>query len=112
MKKIFTLIMIASIFSLVACGPSEEETAAAEAEAAAAVEGLFEGLEEEIDAAAEEVAAVELAEHVCGDKCTAEACSFACGEKGHECSDACHADAEGEEGHDHADGEEHDHSEE
>ena len=108
MKKIFTLLMVASMFSLVACGPSEEESAAAEAEAAAAVEELFDGLEEEIDAATEEVAEVELAEHVCGDKCTEEACSFACGEKGHECSDACHADEEGE--HEHAEGEEHDHS--
>ena len=81
MKKIFTLLMVASMFSLVACGPSEEESAAAEAEAAAAVEELFDGLEEEIDAATEEVAEVELAEHVCGDKCTEEACSFACEKK-------------------------------
>ncbi len=104
MKKLLTMLMVASIFSLVACGPSEEEQAAAEAEAAAAVEDLFNGLEEEIDATTEEVAEVELAEHVCGDKCTAEACHFACGEKGHECSDACHADKEGgeDEGHDHS----------
>jgi len=105
MKKIFTLLMVASMFSLVACGPSEEEAAAAEAEAAAAVEELFDGLEEEIDAAAEDVAEVELAEHVCNDNCTEEACSFACGEKGHECGDACHAN----DGHDHAEGEEHEH---
>lgn len=32
----------------------------------------------------------ELAEHVCSDKCTPEACNFACGEKGHSCSEACH----------------------
>ena len=109
MKKIFTLLMVASMFSLVACGPSEEESAAAEAEAAAAVEELFDGLEEEIDAAVEEVAEVELAEHVCGDNCTEEACSFACGEKGHECSDACHAEEGEDHGHDHAEGEEHNH---
>jgi len=107
MKKIFTMFMVASLFSLVACGPSEEEAAEANAAAEAAVEELFNGLEEEIDAAAEEVADVELAEHVCNDNCTEEACSFACGEKGHECSDACHAE---EEGHEHAEGEEHDHS--
>ena len=111
MKKLLAMFMVASIFSLVACGPSEEETAEAEAEAAAAVEELFEGLEEEIDAATEEVAEVELAEHVCNDNCTEEACSFACGEQGHECTDACHAE-EGDHDHDHADGEEHDHSEE
>jgi predicted negative regulator of RcsB-dependent stress response len=109
MKKIFTLLMVASMFSLVACGPSEEESAATETEAAAAaVEELFDGLEEEIDAAVEEVAEVELAEHVCNDNCSEEACSFVCGEKGHECSDACHAEKEGE--HVHAEGEEHDHS--
>ena len=103
--------MVASMFSLVACGPSEEEQAAAEAEAAAAVEELFNGLEEEIDAATEEVVAeVELADHVCSDNCTEEACSFACGEKGHKCGDACHAEEGEEHGHDHAEGEEHDHS--
>jgi hypothetical protein len=108
MKKILMLLMVAGIFSLVACGPSEEEKAAAEAEAAAAVEELFNGLEEEIDAAVEEVAEVELTEHVCNDKCTAEACSFACGEKGHVCSDACHAEKTEE----HSEGDGHDHSEE
>jgi hypothetical protein len=83
MKKIFTLLMVASMFSLVACGPSEQESAEAEAEAAAAVEELFDGLEEEIDAAVEEVAE----EEVVAEEGVAE---------------------EGE--HVHAEGEEHDHS--
>ncbi len=112
MKKFLTMLMVASIFSLVACGPTEEEKAAAEAEAAAMVEEMFEGLEEAIEEVAEEAAPAELAEHVCTDKCTEDACHIACGEKGHECSDACHADeeaTEGEEAHVHAEGEEHSH---
>jgi hypothetical protein len=87
MKKIFTLLMVASMFSLVACGPSEQESAEAEAEAAAAVEELFDGLEEEIDAAVEEVAEEEVAEEEVAEEGVAE---------------------EGE--HVHAEGEEHDHS--
>ena len=101
MKKIFTLLMVASMFSLVACGPTEEEQAAAEADAAAMVEELFEGLEEDIDAATEEVAEVELAEHVCNDNCVEGQCHYVCGEQGHE-------DEEGD--HEHTEGEEHDHS--
>jgi len=106
MKKILMLLMVAGIFSLVSCGPSEEEKAAAEAEATAAVEELFNGLEEEV--ATEEVA-TELADHVCTDKCTAEACSFACGEKGHTCSEACHAEKADGEAHEHAEGDGHEH---
>jgi hypothetical protein len=55
MKKFLTMLMVASIFSLVACGPTEEEKVAAEAEAAAMVEEMMGGLEEVIDAP-EEVA--------------------------------------------------------
>ncbi|PJA08578.1 MAG: hypothetical protein COX70_03305 [Flavobacteriales bacterium CG_4_10_14_0_2_um_filter_32_8] len=90
MKKIVMMLLITSIFSLVACGPSEEEKAKAEVEAAAAVEELFNGLEEEIDSSTEDVS--EAIEHVCNDKCTTESCNFVCGEKGHVCSEACHAD--------------------
>ncbi|OFZ00727.1 MAG: hypothetical protein A3K10_12420 [Bacteroidetes bacterium RIFCSPLOWO2_12_FULL_31_6] len=91
MRKILTFLMIASIFSLVACGPTEEEKVAAEAEAADAVEQLFDELEEEeADSSTEDVS--EATEHVCNDKCTTKVCNFVCGEKGHVCSDACHAD--------------------
>jgi hypothetical protein len=111
MKKFLTMLMVASIFSLVACGPTEEEKAANEAEAAAMVEEMMGGLEEAMEEVAEEAAPVELAAHVCTDKCTEEACHTVCGEEGHECSDACHADeaTEGEEEHVHAEGEEHSH---
>jgi len=90
MKKILMMLLITSIFSLVACGPSEEEKAKAEVEAAAAVEELFNGLEEEIDSSTEDVS--EAIEHVCNDKCTTESCNFVCGEKGHVCSEACPTD--------------------
>ncbi len=46
MKKLLTMLMVAGIFSLVACGPSEEEKAAAEAEAAAMVEEMMGEMEE------------------------------------------------------------------
>ncbi|MCO6500390.1 MAG: hypothetical protein J5I47_08455 [Vicingus serpentipes] len=55
MKKLLVMLMVAGIFSLVACGPSEEEKAAAEAEATEMVEEMF----EEEAPAAEEVAAEE-----------------------------------------------------
>lgn len=96
MKKLLMLLMVAGIFSLVACGPSEEEKAAAEAEAAAAVEELFNGLEEAV-----EETTTELAAHVCTDKCTPEAHSYACGEDGHVCSDACHSEETEDDGHNH-----------
>jgi hypothetical protein len=102
MKKLLTMLMVAGIFSLVACGPSEEEKAAAEAEAAAMVEEMMGSMEEAIEeVATEEV--TELAEHVCNDKCTADACYTTCGEKGHECTDACHAESteDSHEGHNH-----------
>jgi hypothetical protein len=101
MKKILSMLMIAGIFSLVACGPAEEVKVATEEVATEEV-----AVEE---VATEEAAPVELAEHVCADKCTEEACHFACGEKGHECSDACHATEETTEEHVHAEGEEHAH---
>jgi hypothetical protein len=95
MKKVLSILMVVSIFSLTACGSAEEGKVA---EPAVAVEEVV-----------EEVAPVELAEHVCADKCTEEACHFSCGEKGHECSDACHATEETTEEHVHAEGEEHAH---
>ncbi len=66
MKKFLTMLMVASIFSLVACGPTEEEKVAAEAEAAAMVEEMFEGLEEEMEAT-EEVVAEEVVEEYDAD---------------------------------------------
>lgn len=41
--------MVAGMFSLVACGPSEEEKAAAEAEAQKIADDLMKGLEEAIE---------------------------------------------------------------
>ncbi len=84
MKKIFTLLMVASMFSIVACGPSEEEQKQAEADAAAMVEEMMGGLEEAVEEAATEEAATE-------EVATEEV-------------------VEGEEeGHEHAEGEEHAH---
>ena len=40
MKKVLALLMLAVMFSLVACGPTEEEKAKAEADAAAMVEEI------------------------------------------------------------------------
>jgi len=59
MKKFLTMLMVASVFGLVACGePTAEEKAAAEAEAAAMVQEMMGGLEEVV---AEEVVAEEVA---------------------------------------------------
>ncbi|MDT8412584.1 MAG: hypothetical protein RQ875_09000 [Vicingaceae bacterium] len=49
MKKVLALLMVAGMFSLVACGPSEEEKAAAEAEAQNIADDLMKGLEEAIE---------------------------------------------------------------
>jgi len=102
MKKVLVLLMVAGMFSLVACGPTEEEKKAAEAEAAAMVEEMMGGLEdamEEEPAAEEEMA---LAVHECDATCEENGCTGPrCGEEGHECTEACHAE------HDHAEGEEH-----
>ena len=110
MKKVLALLMVAGMFSLVACGPTEEEKVAAEAEAAAMVEGMMGDLEVALE---EEVVEEEmvLAVHECDATCEENGCTGArCGEEGHECSDACHASddaVEGHEGHEHAEGEEH-----
>ncbi|MFB0926117.1 MAG: hypothetical protein QMB65_12690 [Vicingaceae bacterium] len=62
MKKFLTMLMVASIFSLVACGPTDEETAANQAEADALVNEMIEGSEEVAeDVVAEEVVAEEVA---------------------------------------------------
>lgn len=49
MKKVLALLMVAGMFSLVACGPSEEEKAAAEAEAQKIADDLMKGLEEAVE---------------------------------------------------------------
>lgn len=57
MKKFLSMIMIAGLFSMVACGPSEEEKAAAEAEAERLTNELMQSLDqavEESEATAEE----------------------------------------------------------
>ena len=106
MKKLFTMLMVAGMFGLIACGPSAEEKAAAESEAEAVVNEMFEELEEAAEEVSEEV---ELAAHVCDAKCEEAGCTGPrCGEEGHECSEACHAKAEG---HGHAEGEMHEHAE-
>lgn len=104
--------MVASMFGLVACGPSAEETAAEAAEAETVMNEAFEVAAE---AMGEEVAEeTVLAEHVCDATCEEGECTGPrCGESGHECSDACHAEGgehaeEGEE-HVHVEGEEHAH---
>jgi len=48
MKKVLTLVMVASMFSLVACGPTPEEQAAAEAEAQKIADDLMKGFEEAV----------------------------------------------------------------
>jgi len=84
MKKFLTMLMVASIFSLVACGPTDEETAANQAEADALVNEMIEG--------SEEVAEDVVAEEVVAEEVTVE------GEEATE-----------EEAHEHAEGEEHSH---
>ena len=83
MKKVLALLMVAGMFSLVACGPTEEEKAKAEADAAAMVEEMMGGLEQAMEEPAEEeVAETEEVEAVEGEEAA-------------------------EEGHEHAEGEEH-----
>lgn len=98
-------MMVACLFSLVACGPAADDQAATEAEETVTAEEVADEAIEEVIEEAEE-ASDELADHVCNDDCTSEGCSFKHGEKGHECSEACQG--EGEEGHDH----DHDHGDE
>lgn len=49
MKKFLSMIMIASLFSMVACGPSEEEKAAAEAEAEKLTNELMQSLDQAVE---------------------------------------------------------------
>ena len=101
MKKVLALLMVAGMFSLVACGseetPVNEETAVTEETTT---------IEESTEEVVEE--GVLLAVHECDATCEENGCTGPrCGEEGHECSDACHASVDAEEGHDHAEGEEH-----
>ncbi|MBL1232379.1 MAG: hypothetical protein OQJ96_03680 [Flavobacteriales bacterium] len=68
MKKVLALLMVAGMFSLVACGPSEEEKAAAEAEAQKIADDLMKGLEE----AVEEEPTAEVEEEVTEEEATEE----------------------------------------
>ncbi|MBL4752191.1 MAG: hypothetical protein JKY52_01140 [Flavobacteriales bacterium] len=111
MKKIFTMLMVASIFSLVACGPTAEENGAKESDATTKVDEATPVSEETAEEPASEATGEELADHVCNDNCTADACSFTHGEKGHTCDDSCHGDSEGHD-HDHDHEGEEGHSEE
>ena len=56
MKKLFALLMIAGMFSLVACGPSAEEKAKAEAEATKSVDQAVEKASTEAAPAADSAA--------------------------------------------------------
>ena len=105
MKKVYLLLLATGLFAFVACneGGGEAEDTSTEADA---VEEVVE------EAEAEEPAAEEgelLADHVCNDNCTEEACSFAHGEKGHECGDDCAGDGDHDHGEGHEDGDGHDH---
>lgn len=95
MKKLLTMLMIAGLFGLVACGSGND--AEAEAEAAALVEGLMNDAVDAVDEATEETAEA-LVAHECGADCTEEGCSFKHGEEGHECTDACSTEEGTEEG--------------
>ncbi len=106
MKKLVYLWALALVFA--ACGtPASEggEDAGSDTDSTAAAQ--MDELEQDSDEAENAEGEEMLAEHVCSDKCTPEACHFAHGEKGHECSEDCKAMMDGE-GHDH-DGEGHDH---
>jgi ABC-type Zn uptake system ZnuABC Zn-binding protein ZnuA len=89
MKKFLTMLMVASIFSLVACGPTDEETAANQAEADALVNEMIEG--------SEEVAEDVVAEDVVAEEVVAEEVAV----EGEEATE--------EDAHEHAEGEEHSH---
>lgn len=56
MKKVLTLVAVASMFSLVACGPSEEEKAKLEAEAKAKMDSLFNAASQSISTAIDSAA--------------------------------------------------------
>lgn len=97
MKKLFSLLVVAAMLGLAACGPSEEE-AQAKAEEMLEDLGLGDALDElEAVEEEEEEATEELAEHKCNEACTDDGCNFMCGEAGHECSDECAAKEEVEE---------------
>ena len=54
MKKVLTLMMIGGLFTLVACGPSAEEQAEAEAQVNEMMEGLNSAMDEAMENATEE----------------------------------------------------------
>lgn len=56
MKKVFTLVAVASMFSFVACGPSEEEKAKLEAEAKAKMDSLFNAASQSLTTAVDSAA--------------------------------------------------------
>ena len=106
MKKLLYLWALALVFTACGGGASEGGDDAGTDMDTTAAEQMD---EPEQDMAADEAENAEgeemLAEHVCSDKCTEEACHFAHGEKGHVCGEECAAMME--EGHDH-DGHDHD----
>lgn len=57
MKKLFTLLFVATAMSFVACGPSAEEKAKMEAEAKAKMDSLFNAASTSVTEAMDSVAA-------------------------------------------------------
>jgi hypothetical protein len=82
MKKVLTMLLVAGIFGLVACGPSADETTATEA-----VEAVEEVAEEAVEAAEE--ATEEVAEHTCSDDCLPDDDDHVHGGQYHSCADGC-----------------------
>jgi len=57
MKKVFSIIAVAAVATLVACGPSAEEKAKAEEAAKATADSIAKALEASLNTAVEEAAA-------------------------------------------------------
>jgi len=58
MKKLFTVLFVATAMAFVACGPSAEEKAKIEAEAKAKMDSLFNAASQSVSQAMDSVAAV------------------------------------------------------
>jgi hypothetical protein len=106
MKKILSIMLVAGVFALTACGGEEEKEEENEEETK--TENVEKAPETETETAPEEPVAGAKA-HACDDKC-AEACTGPrCGEEGHDCEAAgCAAHKEGD--HEHSEGDDHDHA--
>lgn len=84
MKKLLGTLSLFAVLAIYACNQNSNSTAPAEVPTPT----------KEVPAATEAVEAtptekVKYVEHVCSDKCTAEGCYHAHGEKGHVCDENC-----------------------